>query len=897
MPAVRIDPRLTTFRLLALALLAWVAWGVHGFPVAPFWLGLALAAYALALARWRDAWLLVVPIALPLLDLAPWSGRIFFDEFDLLVLTTIAILYGRDSPGQRLPGLWTPGERLITLIAASYLVSTVVGLWPPPPVDANAFASYLSRYNALRVAKGFLWAWLLWPHLAAALRERPAEARRLLGAGLVAGLGGVGLFVLWERGVLLGLWEARDRYQALAPLLDFTGSYRVTGPFSATHTGGAALDGYLLATLPFAAAGVLYARGLTARLAGLGVLALGTYAVAVTFTRTTYAAFAVAIAAGAVSVGLCGRARTSGSGKNVAAGLAMAGLGTAALVVAYRFGGYTGLAAAALTLTLAAAAGYLLAERARRAALLSAAGVATVLGAYLLVGAFRSSRWGGLVGPPALTLGVALAAGLSAAATIAGRHAARHLAPQTAIVALLAAGVVWAVGVPALGGYRMQARLADVVSDSRTRAGHWQDVIALRQPGLLPSLLGEGTGRFPAAYLWGRAGSGKIATYEVTREGDRPYLRLGSGDFNLVQRVAARPATAYRLRVSARAADDGATLVVQLCHKHLLYSERWVPDCRGHTVQVPRGDAWQDIEQVVDSGSLGARGWLSWPVTLMLHNGSGQTVDLRGMQVLAPDGQDLVHNGDFARGLDRWFLVSDFEHLAWHAKNLFLHLWVEQGWLGLAAFTAALLVACARLLARARRGDLDAVPLLPSLVGVAVAGLTDTLVDAPRIGTLVYLLLFAGLARQPSMPTATASPRRPARPGRGLDRDGRGGGRGLATLALAAGTVAVTVAAGLATRGPAPDGPVPHRTAGREPGGTLASSGAVTGSVPLGPTDLRPGRPRILLGELSDWDGTGVAPVLAERQALHRVLETEPPATCPPGGGLLGTVACWSTTG
>lgn len=71
--------------LPALALLASAVWLVD-FPVARLPLGLGLLAAA-ALVAWRPAWLLTLAAAaLPVLDLAPWSGRWLWDEFDMLLL-------------------------------------------------------------------------------------------------------------------------------------------------------------------------------------------------------------------------------------------------------------------------------------------------------------------------------------------------------------------------------------------------------------------------------------------------------------------------------------------------------------------------------------------------------------------------------------------------------------------------------------------------------------------------------------------------------------------------------------------------------------------------------------------------------------------------------------------
>ena len=79
-------------RLFALLLIAIVAFGVWEFPIALTVLAGLLLAYAVLLFVIPNAWLVILPAALPIFDLAPWSGQLFLNEFDFLVLTTLAVL-------------------------------------------------------------------------------------------------------------------------------------------------------------------------------------------------------------------------------------------------------------------------------------------------------------------------------------------------------------------------------------------------------------------------------------------------------------------------------------------------------------------------------------------------------------------------------------------------------------------------------------------------------------------------------------------------------------------------------------------------------------------------------------------------------------------------------------
>ena len=147
-------------RLLGLLLLLAAVVGLAFFPRWEFALGLGFSLYLVALWRHPTIWLVVMLAAIPLLDLAPWTGRFFFDEFDLLMLATFGMLWLLGAPASvaRPRDLLLP---LSILLFGSCLISGAIGLLPLPLLDANAFASYWSNCNSLRLAKGFLWGGLI----------------------------------------------------------------------------------------------------------------------------------------------------------------------------------------------------------------------------------------------------------------------------------------------------------------------------------------------------------------------------------------------------------------------------------------------------------------------------------------------------------------------------------------------------------------------------------------------------------------------------------------------------------------------------------------------------------------------------------------------------------------
>ncbi|HVC10045.1 MAG TPA: VanZ family protein, partial [Burkholderiales bacterium] len=214
-------------RLLSLLIVAGTAWAVASYPLGRVWLGLALILYAGLLLRYPMAWLLVIPAVLPTLDLAPWTGWIYLGAFDLVVFVTLAVALWNAQPARRTRMLSGGAAVLVTVLALSTVVSTVIGLLPLQPLDHNAFSSYLSHYNALRVSKGLFEALALFAVLGLQKERLDAGAalRRLFLPGVAIGLLGVIGAIVWERLAFTGLF-------------DFASHYRAIGTFSSMQVGG-----------------------------------------------------------------------------------------------------------------------------------------------------------------------------------------------------------------------------------------------------------------------------------------------------------------------------------------------------------------------------------------------------------------------------------------------------------------------------------------------------------------------------------------------------------------------------------------------------------------------------------------------------------------------------------
>jgi O-antigen ligase len=307
------------------------------------------------------------------------------------------------------------------------------------------------------------------------------------------------------------------------------------------------------------------------------------------------------------------------------------------------------------------------------------------------------------------------------------------------LVGLVAAGLVaW----PVASGKFSQSRLATIQADIGTRTAHWQDALDILSQAGNP-LWGAGAGKFPAAFYWHSSAPARPAAYAFAREGENVFLRLGGGEsLYFEQVVPVEPRHIYRLQFDARASSDSAALTVPLCEKALLYSFT----CAWNTQKISSGgNQWQRHEISIQTDRFGPPdSLLQRPVKLSMFNQDKTVlIDVDNVSLLDEAGRNLVRNGDFSEGMQRWFFSTD-SHLAWHVKNLFIHVLFEQGWIGLAVIILLLAAAGLTLLSRAGH-DAMALTLFISLTSFLIVGLVDSLIDEARLDFLFFWLLTIAL--------------------------------------------------------------------------------------------------------------------------------------------------------
>jgi hypothetical protein len=187
-------------------------------------------------------------------------------------------------------------------------------------------------------------------------------------------------------------------------------------------------------------------------------------------------------------------------------------------------------------------------------------------------------------------------------------------------------------------------------------------------------------------------------------------------------------------------------LHAEICEKYLIY---FVSNCAVADRGLNFDGEWHHYQVELKSQNMGSEPWYERPTFQfsLSTERAGGFLDVRNIILTGGIWTNLIENGNFKKGSDRWFFSSDHYHLPWHAKNLGLNVYFDQGLLGMAAFGLLVASALLQLVAKGMHGELFAATLLSSLMGFMMVGLFDSILDFPRLSLLFYLLLFAGVLR------------------------------------------------------------------------------------------------------------------------------------------------------
>jgi hypothetical protein len=755
-------PVLVIQRLIAAVVFILTFYEVYNYPYASVFLGIILIIYSVLSLIKPAIWLLVIPAVLPILSLAPWSGRFFLEEFDFFIWITVATALLRGDYSFNRARFALLPTLLVAFLFATHSIALIRGLMPFTAIDVNSFNNYHSPYYALRVGKAFYWAILLIPPLIKIFNNQRSQAQEYLGIGVSTGLFGTGLAILWERGVFLDLIYGTNKWERLQSLTNFSSEFRATGLLADMHTGGEAIDGYLALAWPFALGLLITHKSTKSLLFGFSALPLGLYSALVTFSRGTYMAVAVSLA----SFGLAYTNKFSIKGlvsKSILLILATLLAAIASCIYLYGKGGILSLFAA---LTIFAGTTLLMFFRLVRLEIrLLAIGGLFLFGSIMIMRGLLTSAW--IINSWEESLGITLLVSFIMLLTglLIGKQARQFMSIKELLSLVGVATIVLAVCVPIASGSYIKSRFSTASGDLSGRVNHWKHAIDLMNPTWGTTAFGMGLGVFPRAYAWDSnlASQEKTSMIKLATEPFKTFLKLSESlDLTLGQRIHLEANQKYTLSVDVRAQAKQGAFGASICRRNILYPTTWNPTCIYYEQPVPAGTKeWQKLMWTFNVGDLGDGGKIGrHPLILRISNGLTQNqylargidkaIDVDNIKLQNQLGEDVLVNGNFEHELDRWYIYTDLYHLPLHIKNLWVTAFFEQGLFGLLAFGSLGFYTLYVGVKLASRGDHFANTLLASLLGFFMVGLIGTLLDVPRVSFLFFLLQFALLAQDPA---------------------------------------------------------------------------------------------------------------------------------------------------
>lgn len=337
--------------------------------------------------------------------------------------------------------------------------------------------------------------------------------------------------------------------------------------------------------------------------------------------------------------------------------------------------------------------------------------------------------------------------------------AMRHKRALLAFAIIPIAVVLGVIGAAA-SSEMMRARFSTLAEDLLTRENNWQTGWSVRDTGVLTDVFGMGLGTYQRTML-SRAATQRPSDLSVEHDAEGAFVSLRAlTPLYLGQKID--PPAEGRLQLSLRFRGDTPTAGISfiLCDKVLLYSE----NCRNKQATPTTPSQWQTVTTLLLGNGLGAAsiaGVIPRPVEFALYaTTTGTTIAFRDISLRDSAGHELLANGDFSHGLDRW-LFTDDDHLAWRIKNQYLMRLFEMGFVGLASLLAVCGLGLAGGIRAGLRGDPMGGIVAGAVVAFLISGISDDVLEVPKIAALFFLICFAGMtlweirpSRPPSDPSA-----------------------------------------------------------------------------------------------------------------------------------------------
>jgi len=305
--------------------------------------------------------------------------------------------------------------------------------------------------------------------------------------------------------------------------------------------------------------------------------------------------------------------------------------------------------------------------------------------------------------------------------------------------------LLMAIIIPILSGPYTRERFATLPENLKGTINDTRDHLNLMDSDVSTRLFGSGVGSFPRIHSLKMPIDESPADFMVINENKDHFLRLSYGHpVFILQRLSRPLPDKVTLRYSVRSFNEGAKLSLAICEGSLQYSfnSAYVYDEKSITKD--------DLGQWVEAGTkldLADLNNSFRPAYFKMYNDSSDVhavIDADNISIVDPQGRELLKNGHFEQGAQRWFFTT-MDHSSWGIEDLWLHVFFEQGIIGLLCTALLVIAVLLRLLKGFLAHDRISVSMFASVLAFLTLGLTESLAEESRIMFLFLLVAFTAL--------------------------------------------------------------------------------------------------------------------------------------------------------
>jgi len=294
----------------------------------------------------------------------------------------------------------------------------------------------------------------------------------------------------------------------------------------------------------------------------------------------------------------------------------------------------------------------------------------------------------------------------------------------------------------------IQKSFHSTINKFQYKTSHWSDTIEIMKSKPESFLFGMGKGTFPAQYYEHKQSS--LPNFKKHSNNGLTFIRFSPGNNNgtlfLRQRLPLSETGSYTVSITLRSfSDKKSKLLVEYCQQNIFPNES---ECTWHNFRVPENKAkqWITISKKLNSHHFSQGAFhLFKPFEISLMNrGLKSPLDIAKIEITTPNSKQIIKNSDFNQGFDNWFFSSS-NHSNWHIKNQWLAVFYDGGIIELLLYGALLLSLLIRLYRHNFNNNYYNLALFTSLCAFISISFFSSPLDDPRIIWLLFLFVWLAI--------------------------------------------------------------------------------------------------------------------------------------------------------